>query len=180
MPCLLLLRHAKSSWGEPPSTDFDRPLTERGRAAARRMGGFMRAHALLPDRILCSTALRTRETLAALVPIFEHDCDIRLLRDLYDDSEGDYAEAIRRHGGRAKNLLVIGHNPATQQTAMTLAASADAATSADVRDHFPTAALAILDFDISEWAELAPDNGRLRAFHKARDIEDHSAGGNGR
>ena len=63
---LLLLRHAKSSWADPGVRDHDRPLNDRGRTAAPLVGGYLRAHDLIPDRVLCSSARRTCETLALL------------------------------------------------------------------------------------------------------------------
>lgn len=63
MKTLLLLRHAKSSWDDATLSDHDRPLKSRGIKAARRMGRLMREQDLCPDRILCSTAVRARETL---------------------------------------------------------------------------------------------------------------------
>ncbi len=68
MSRLLLLRHAKSDWGEAGLQDFDRPLAPRGQRAAADMAKAISAAGMLPDRILCSPARRTRETLAALRP----------------------------------------------------------------------------------------------------------------
>ena len=59
---LLLLRHAKSSWRQADLEDHQRPLNKRGLAAAKRMGLYLAEAGLRPDRVLCSTALRTRET----------------------------------------------------------------------------------------------------------------------
>src|ERR1700753_1071269 len=59
---LLLLRHAKSSWSEPGASDHQRPLNRRGQEAAPRIGAYLKRHKLVPDRVLCSTARRTRET----------------------------------------------------------------------------------------------------------------------
>ena len=65
---LILLRHAKSSWDYADLADVDRPLSERGRTAARAMGSYLRAHPIRPDLVLCSPAARTRETLALVTP----------------------------------------------------------------------------------------------------------------
>ena len=68
MKTLFLLRHAKSSWSEPGLADFNRPLNERGRRAAPLIARYLAHCDLLPDLILCSAALRTRETLALMLP----------------------------------------------------------------------------------------------------------------
>ena len=60
---LLLLRHAKSSWGDPDLDDHTRPLSERGSRVADVMASFLAAKNLSPDLVLCSTAERTRRTL---------------------------------------------------------------------------------------------------------------------
>ena len=59
---LILTRHAKSSWDDPLMSDHDRPLNARGIAAARELGDFLASRGYDPEEVLCSTALRTRET----------------------------------------------------------------------------------------------------------------------
>ena len=115
---LLLYRHAKSDWADASLDDIDRPLNSRGRAAARAMAGYIASEKLLPDLILCSTALRTRETLSRLIPHLNRETDIRLRRDLYWQGDDVYSTAIRTGGGTVQSLMIIGHNPATEGTAM--------------------------------------------------------------
>src|SRR5215831_15132963 len=67
MLTLSLLRHAKSSWDDPALEDFDRPLAKRGQTAAPRMGAYMQANGLMPDLVLCSPAVRARQTLDLLL-----------------------------------------------------------------------------------------------------------------
>ena len=66
MKRLILMRHAKSDWGDPMLPDHDRPLNKRGRRAASALGHWMREAGLRPDQILCSSATRTQETCARL------------------------------------------------------------------------------------------------------------------
>lgn len=169
---LLLLRHAKSDWGDATLQDIDRPLNSRGKTAALRMARYLRENGLLPNQILCSTALRTRETLARVLTSLPQEAQIHLLSDLYQQSEDDYLSLIRKQGGRAQNLMVIAHNPATEDTALSLAGTGDAAALADLKEKFPTAALAVIDFDISDWSELQPGTGHLERFVKPRDLKD--------
>ncbi|CTQ52295.1 phosphohistidine phosphatase SixA [Roseibium album] len=165
---LLLFRHAKSDWGDAGLADIDRPLNDRGKAAAATMALHMKTEGLLPNQILCSTAQRTRETLARLLPCLDHEAKIYLLSDLYQQSEDGYASVIRRHGGHARTLMVLGHNPATEDTALELSGTADEAAMADLQEKFPTAALAVLDFDFADWSELGPGTGHLTQFVKPR------------
>jgi phosphohistidine phosphatase len=160
---LLLLRHAKSDWNHAGLSDFQRPLNERGRQAAPEVGAHMARHGLNPDRILCSSAQRTRETLSLVLPALQGEIDIRLTRGLYDASERDYLDTIRTTGG-GRTLLVIGHNPATQATALGLIGGGNPELKRSIASKYPTAALAVIDFDADRWAAVEPGSGRVVAF----------------
>src|SRR5690606_15380292 len=99
MPRLLLLRHAKSSWGEPSLPDPERTRPPRGREAAARIAAEIARPDRLPDRVLCSPARRCRETLAALLPSLSDDGRVAILDELYQTVTGDYQAAIAAHGG---------------------------------------------------------------------------------
>lgn len=58
----ILIRHAKSDWDDPLLDDHDRPLNPRGHPSAPRIGKWLSAQGVIPDTVLCSSALRTRET----------------------------------------------------------------------------------------------------------------------
>lgn len=174
---LLLLRHAKSSWSDATASDFDRPLNRRGREAAPLVAAHMHEIGLQPRRVLCSTALRTRETLALTLPAFRHPHEIELLRDLYDTPADTYLDIIRRHGHTAETLLVIGHNPLVQDTALDLAASGDPQAIRAIEEKFPTAALAILDFpELGVWDDLRPGTGHLDSFTVPRALNADGSG----
>lgn len=170
---LILLRHAKSDWNAPGLADFDRPLSPRGHAAAPIVGSNLAEHQLNPHRILCSTARRTRETLAHILPSIGGEVDIQLLDAMYEQSENDYAGLIRRFGGEAPTLLLVGHNPATEETAMRLSETPNGPICADMRQKFPTAAYAYLEFAIDSWSDLSYGSGRLISFIKPRDLAGH-------
>jgi len=169
---LLLLRHAKSDWGDTALADIDRPLNSRGKAASHKMARYLKDQGLLPNQILCSTAQRARETLARVLPSLQQEAQIHLLSDLYRQSEDDYLAIVRKHGGRAQNLMLIAHNPATEDTALTLTGTSDASAMTDLKEKYPTAALAVIDFDIADWSELQPGTGHLERFIKPRDLRD--------
>lgn len=168
---LLLLRHAKSSWDEPGLSDYERPLNLRGRAAAPLMGRHMADHSLLPDRVLCSAARRTRETFAGILGFMSGEFDARFLRSIYMASEGSYLPILRSHGGTARRLMLIGHNPAIQDTALALIGRGNPDLLDPIRDKFPTASLAVIDFDLDDWARLQPGTGRIVAFFRPRELE---------
>jgi len=167
MPLLLLLRHAKASPAERGMSDRDRPLAPEGHRAAERIAARIMEPALLPDRILCSPARRTQETLAPLA--------VRLgdrvvtLPELYEQSEGHYLVPIAENGDAVERLLVIGHNPAIHATALALLISSDRSGRGSIADGFPTGALAVIECP-EGWSRLRPGTGRLVAFIRQRDL----------
>ena len=164
MPRLFLLRHAKSSWDDVSADDFDRPLNARGRAAAPVMGSHIAAHGLTPEKILCSSARRARETLAALLPHLDEDIDVRLTRELYLAGEDRMIDQIRAHGGTATKLLVIGHDPGIRDTALALLGDGASPIHDAIAAKFPTAALLVIDFPAVKWVDIEPATGRAVAF----------------
>lgn len=170
MPRLLLLRHAKSAWDAETIADYDRPLNARGRSALPLMGHHMAIHGLAPQKILCSSARRTRETLAGLLPFFGDDLGARLTRDLYDAGEDRMIDQIRAHGGNARTLLVIGHNPGLQETALALIGAGNPLFIEDIEAKFPTAGLAVIDFPAMKWVDVEPKTGRIVAFFRPREL----------
>jgi len=155
---LILIRHAKSGWDNPELADHDRPLAPRGRKAAVWLGDTLRTEGWVPDLILCSTALRTRETveLAAL------GVETRFERAIYDHMGDDFVDIIRTGGGVAPVLALVGHNSGMDTTGLLLAE--------DDTDFggFVTGAFAVFDFHIDRWSELRQGTGRLVAFREPR------------
>ena len=135
------------------------------------IGEHLATHRLLPDRILCSSAKRTRETLIGILPMIATDVDIRITRDLYEVGAEAYADAIGALGSGARTLLVIGHNPSIQETALELIGSGNPALREEMAEKFPTAGLAVIDFDHHKWSELRPRTGRVVAFFRPRELE---------
>ncbi len=171
MPRLLLLRHAKSSWGDPGIADIERPLAPRGRRNAAAMAKAIDAEGLTPDRIICSPARRTRETLAALLPYLPGEGRVTIEPKLYESTAGDYLAAIGRSGGDARTLMVIGHNPTIHDTARWLVSDGEPGLAADLAAKYPTGALAVIDFEQVSWSQLQPGSGHLAAFTKPRDLD---------
>lgn len=158
---LILVRHAKSAWDDPGLSDFERPLALRGIAAAAWIGETLATQGWLPDRIVCSTSRRTRETLElALARLQANPPSLDLIWSdaVYDRRDHDYLKLIAEQGGDAKAMMVVGHNSATEQTALLLTAGDKSPA------NFPTGGIAVIDCDISGWMELAPRCGRLAHF----------------
>jgi len=162
---LSLLRHAKSSWDDPATDDFDRPLGERGRRDAPRMGAFMAAQGLVPDRVLCSPARRTRETLALVLPsLGPPPPAVEHARDLYLATGETLLGRLRSGNARDSHVLLLAHDPGLQDLALALAGAGPREALAALARKFPTAALAVIDLDAADWRSIGPRTGRLRLF----------------
>jgi phosphohistidine phosphatase len=171
---LLLLRHAKSDWSDGGKRDEDRPLSARGRKAARRMGIELRRREQRPALVLCSTAERTRETLDLLLPAWSEPPDIRYEKALYLTGWRTLLDEIKRAPDAVSPLLLIGHNPGLEQLAAALAAPpasrSEEERSARLTEKFPTTALAVLDFETARWCDLVPGTGRFADFIRPKDL----------
>lgn len=167
---LFLMRHAKSSWAVPGQRDFDRPLNERGRAAAPLIGRHMAEMGYLPDRVLCSPAARTRATLEGVQQAIGAEAPVVWPRLLYEASvEGVFA-VIASHGEAAERLMVIGHNPSVHMLALAFAHDGDAAQRARLRGKYPTAALTVIDLPVTSWSAIRPGGGTLVAHVTPADL----------
>lgn len=165
---LLLLRHAKAVIGEGMD-DFDRPLALRGEQAAQAIGRHMAANGLVPDLVLCSPARRTSQTweiAARELP----DTEVHLVEALHDFGDGEtLLQVIRAQGGRARRLLLVTHNPATQHLALFLTGSGNPVLRRQMLEKYPTAGLAVLS-PSAGWSELGEGQCRLDAFVRPRDL----------
>jgi phosphohistidine phosphatase len=170
MLTLTLLRHAKSSWGDPALDDHDRPLAERGKKAAPDMGTALAAMGLRPDLVICSSAARARATLdlvlgklGAPVPQVIYDDGVymatpeRLLARLHRIGLSETGQIPHR-------VMLVGHNPGLEELALLLVGSGAANDRARMAEKFPTAALAVISFNADSWGLIAPGAGRLEHF----------------
>jgi phosphohistidine phosphatase len=161
---LLLLRHAKSDYPQGVA-DHERPLAPRGEREAGLAGDWLRAHAPAVDAVLCSTATRTRQTLARTLI----DAPVNFVDRLYDATPGAVIEEINRVEPDVETLLVIGHEPAMSSVALGLATADGSNTTAAERisTKFPTSAIAVLRTG-EPWDQLALSGAALVGFHVPR------------
>ena len=171
MKRIYLLRHAKSSWDDPALGDFERPLNGRGRKAAPRIGKLLRKRDWTPDLVLCSTAARAAETWELVGAELKAQPQVKLLKTLYLATPGQMLRALRRSPREAAGLLLVGHNPGIEGLAAQLAGpESKNKPLGRLREKFPTAALAVLEFDGEDWSALAAGSCRLTDFVVARDL----------
>ncbi|WP_395712869.1 SixA phosphatase family protein [Reyranella sp.] len=168
---LLLLRHAKSAWSDPRLDDHDRPLNRRGERAAKAMADHFAQLGLRPDLILCSTALRTRQTLAPIMATLAAPAPlINLSKDLYLASEDVLLSELQAVSDDATTVLLIGHNDGIWHFATGLAHDGPPAELAALRDKFPTGALATLSLRDEPWRTVGFGAARLVSFLRPRDL----------
>ena len=169
---LMLLRHAKTEHDAPSGHDQDRRLDERGRLDATAIGTWIGQHPPLPDAVLVSTAVRTRQTWEiardaikdAMRERSPHP-KVEFLDELYGAEPTQLLRIIRMaEVADPVRLMLIGHNPGMHELALMLAGSGDAAAKKALEHNLPTSGLAILDFAIDDWSEVAFRRGKLVRF----------------
>lgn len=170
MKTLILLRHAKSDWADPALTDHDRPLAERGREAAPRMGAWLKAHGPRPDLVLCSTATRARQTLALALKELGAAPETRFDRGLYLAGGAGVLARLRQAPDEAATLLLVGHNPDLEQLARRLATTGDKPALARLAEKYPTAGLAVIELPVERWSDTGP-GGWLVAFETPKTVK---------
>jgi phosphohistidine phosphatase len=174
MKTLTLLRHAKSDWGDATQRDFDRPLNGRGERAAALMGTWARREGLRFDAIIASPAARVKGTLARFAESHGDRSEPGWDQRLYLASAATIADVIADADDSWDSLLLVGHNPGLEEFILDHVADDGASRLRDdVAEKFPTAAIAVLEFDMANWAALADGRSArtLRHFIRPRDLD---------
>jgi phosphohistidine phosphatase len=173
MKRLLLLRHAKASQDVEAGGDHARELTARGRKDASAMGAFLQAQGLIPNMVLCSSAARTVETWELVARELGAAPKVEF-RDLLYLASAKKIQSFVRAADDAPTLLVIGHNPGMEDCATALARKPrdkdETARAEQMKTKFATCALALLEFDIARWKDIAAGTGVLVEFIAPKDI----------
>jgi phosphohistidine phosphatase len=148
MKRLTLMRHAEARWKDADLSDLDRPLNRRGNAAAEAMARRLLELQFVPDLLLVSPALRTRQT-AEIVARGLSVPARRVLHEeaLYLASAGDVLKVVQAIGPRVAHLLVVAHNPGVSELVQLLVPEADASG-------LPAAALCSITFDTPHWTTI--------------------------
>ncbi|RAI44888.1 SixA phosphatase family protein [Rhodoplanes roseus] len=172
---LILLRHTKADPAGAGISDHARPLNGRGGTAADRIGAYMARHHLVPDRVLCSTAQRTRDTWAHVAHQLGEPPAAEFERRIYDASLERLLAVVKDIPEEAHAALVVGHNPGLHQLATALIATGDVEDRERLREKLPTGGLVVIDFAVDHWKAIRPQGGRLDRFVSPRTLEDEPA-----
>jgi phosphohistidine phosphatase len=153
---LMLLRHAKTENDAPTGRDQDRRLDNRGRHDAAEIGGWIGRHPPFPDLVLVSHAVRAHQTWEIAWEAMKESApepQVELVADLYGADVSQLLETIRDASlADPQRLIIVGHNPGMHELALALAGN------------LPTSGLAIFDFEIDDWADVAFRRGHLVLF----------------
>jgi phosphohistidine phosphatase len=167
---LLLLRHAKSDRTRPGGHDHDRVLAARGREDAPKLGAFMVRHALIPERVIVSTAQRTRETWDLVAAAIGKSPPAEFDERIYEAAPQAILKVIKESDPKIHTLLIVGHNPGLQELAALLIASGNLEARQRLNEKFPTAGLVVIDFALDDWTKLHAHAGRLDHFVSPRSL----------
>jgi phosphohistidine phosphatase len=165
---LMLLRHAKTENDAPSGRDLDRRLDNRGRSDAAEIGGWIGRHPPFPDSVLVSHAIRAHQTWEIAWEAMKDRVpqpQVELISELYGADRSQLLQTIREASAAdPKVLMLVGHNPGMHELALALAGSGDAAGRKALADNLPTSGLAVFDFGVDDWADVAFRRGRLVLF----------------
>jgi phosphohistidine phosphatase len=161
MKKLYLIRHAKSSWDNPEMADFDRPLNERGKKDAPRMGKRLKEKDLTPDIMISSPATRALDTCTAIAKVLRfHQEKIIVDKRLYHASEDQLLKVVQglkdRRGDEEEIVLLFGHNPGLTDFANEL-------LNQNI-DNIPTCGIVAAKLNIKNWKEAAFGCGEMEFF----------------
>ena len=166
MKRLILTRHAKSAWDDPAMADHDRPLNERGKAAAADLGQWLASRDYVPTEVFCSDAERTRKTWSGIAPALPGTPILELKPALYH-AGSDVMLAVLKHA-KADTVMMIGHNPGIAEFAARLVAAAP--INPDFA-RYPTGATLVVDFIADDWSDITYGSGATVDFVIPREID---------
>ena len=157
MKRLYLVRHAKSSWGNPELRDFDRPLNKRGKRDAPFMGKLIKEKGVKPDLIITSPARRALRTAEYFAEELSYPKE-KIIRDenLYEAGVKDIVKVISDFGTDSETLMIFGHNPGLTDFCNSI--------SDKFIDNIPTSAVVSLIPGTGQWSDINANTCNLEFF----------------
>jgi phosphohistidine phosphatase len=160
---LILFRHAKGE-APDPTDDYGRVLAPRGRSAATGMGEWLAGQGIIPDLVVCSGSARTRETWDLASAAFDPPPRVKFDDAIYEAEPEALLEVIQEQEWEVQTLMLVGHNPGLELITSALAESGEPEVVDRFQKKFPTAAIAILDFEDVPWGAIEEKTAWLAAF----------------
>ncbi len=154
---LFIVRHAKSSWDEAGLDDRERPLNERGKEEAPKMGKHLAGYSVKPDLITSSPAVRALKTAEKIAKeLGFKKSDVVADEGIYTFNGGSLMDVVRGFDDRYKSVMMVGHNPAITSFANEL-------SNAGI-DNIPTCGVVLLRLDTAKWKDVGKGAGTLLEF----------------
>jgi phosphohistidine phosphatase len=156
MKTLYLIRHAKSGWSKPDTSDFERVLSKKGKKDIKTMGSYLSLIEVSPQLILSSCALRAQQTTDLLAEKIEFTGKKYYLEELYLTAVDVIRDIISIQEDEIDSMFVIGHNPQLHELANTL-----------MDEHiskFPSLGIIAINFQIDSWSEIEKHKGKIDFF----------------
>ena len=171
---LFLIRHAKT---EPAvgQDDYERALTDRGRADARRIAAVLGERNMLPETLIHSGALRAMQTAEILAAQWPRRVELQEELGLYDASQSMLFARTRALSDQVESVAFVGHNPGVGDLAAALAGFGANPDLRRMTAKFPTGAVAVIDFEIARWSDVDSKGGRLALFLTPAEVEADEA-----
>ena len=158
------MRHAKSDWSGPNTVDHDRPINKRGQKNAKQIGQWMKRHNYIPQKIMCSTAIRAKQTIELVTEQIEGSSEnIDYDKSLYLAAPDTLIELIQLYKNDVSSLMLVAHNPGLEELINFLSKHENEYKS------MTTANLAIFEFSDNQFNPEI-DKGKLIEFIKPKEL----------
>jgi len=164
---LYIMRHAKSDWGDPGVSDFNRPINKRGKKSARRIGQWMAENNRLPQRIISSTAVRAKQTIELVAEQITCSSSDKIIyeKNLYLADPTTLLEFIQLYKNDLNSLMLVAHNPGLEQLVHFLSSESDTEYKS-----MTTANLVIFEYPDNHF-DPETDKGKLIEFIKPKELD---------
>ena len=167
MKKIYVMRHAKAVHNSKID-DHERPLQDVGIESCRQLARLLEKDALIPDHVICSPSVRTRQTLGVLAETVYATIPVTFLPSLYQASSNEILYDVTRLPSTLSSVLIIGHNPGLHNFCLMLAGRGDERYFESLRDNFPPASFVSLMCDVPEWKNIAPKSGMLELVYNPK------------
>lgn len=158
---LYILRHAKTETGSLQQSDASRQLVERGEKAAQILGAYLFRHEIRPDKVICSDAVRTRQTLQQIESVYPNKLNVEFSAKAYQASANELICLLNTLPDPVKSVMILAHNPGVHQLALKFAHQGDEKLLDILHMKYPTCALATLSLGEVLWSDVGSAKGIL-------------------
>ena len=164
---LIILRHGKSDWNTN-ETDYNRPVTDRGKRGAQRIGVWLAQNGLKPDMVISSPAERARLTAQKMMKAMgETDHYIIYDERIYEAALNDLLDVLSGISGETKRVILVGHNPGLEQLLIYLCD--ERITIPGDGKLLPTATLAHLSLSC-QWNKIRKNSAKLIKIQRPKSL----------